>query len=399
VTDAPETAATHPAARTGATSVQVFVRDEDSEGTLRQTFSNLNIRDTQFVTGNIDTAVTALGQLPSPRLLIVDISDVTDPLASVNELANVCEPNTDVIAIGDRNDIVLYRNLKYAGVAEYFFKPLVGDVVTRACNSILNGTTTPLATRTGKLVFILGVRGGVGATTIAVNIAWQLAETRQRWVMLLDLDLQGGDSALQLDAIPSHALREAVEHPERVDKLFLERAVIPVDHRIDLLASLEPLGESIVFNKAAVLTLLTNLLQRYRFIFVDLPASAAAQLLQVLHVPSMCVLVSDGTLASARDTARWVDWMGANTPERTMLYVLNQDGAPNALPQSEFLRAAGRAPDIIVPYDKEIASASILGVKGTHKCAALKRGLAPLLRQLSGEQVTIRSSLLKRIFG
>ncbi len=64
-----------------------------------------------------------------------------------------------------------------------------------------------------------------------------------------------------------------------------------------------------------------------------------------------------------------------------------------------FVRAAGRAPDIVIPYDKEIAAASILGVKGTQKCAALKRGLAPLLRQLSGEQVTIRSSLLKRIFG
>ena len=399
MTDVPEIAAAGPASRSGAATVLVFVPDEDLEGTLRQSFSNLNIRDTRFVTGNIDAAVTALGQQPSPRLLIVDISDVADPLARVNELANVCEPNTDVIAIGDRNDIVLYRDLKYAGVAEYFFKPLVGDVVTRACNSILNGTNTPLAMRTGKLVFILGVRGGVGSTTIAVNTAWQLAETRQRWVMLLDLDLQTGDSALQLDAVPSHALREAVEHPERVDKLFLERAVIPVEHRIDLLASLEPLGEPIAFNKNAVLTLLTNLLQRYRYIFVDLPASSAGQLLRVLHVPSMCVLVSDGTLASARDTARWFDWMGANTPERTMLYVLNQDGAPNALPQSEILRAVGRAPDIVIPYDKEIASASILGVKGTQKCAALKRGLAPLLRQLSGEQVTIRSSLLKRIFG
>ena len=399
MTDVPEIAATSHTSRVGATTVLVFVRDEDSEATLRQSFSNLNIRDTRFVTGNIDTAVTALGQQPSPRLLIVDISDVADPLARVNELANVCEPNTDVVAIGDRNDIVLYRNLKQAGVAEYFFKPLVSDVVTRACNSILNGTTTPLTTRTGKLVFMLGVRGGVGATTIAVNTAWQLAETRQRWVMLLDLDLQNGNSALQLDAVPSHALREAVEHPERVDKLFLERAVIPVEHRIDLLASLEPLGEPIAYNKTAVLTLLTNLLQRYRYVFVDLPASAAAQLLRVLHVPSLCVLVSDGTLASARDAARWVEWMGANTPERTMLYVLNQDGAPNALPQSEILRAVGRAPDIIVPYDKEIAAASILGVKGTQKCAALKRGLAPLLRQLSGEQVTMRSSLLKQIFG
>ncbi len=203
MTDAPEIAATSPASRSGASTVQVFVRDERLEGDTSAIIQQPQYsRYAQFVTGNIETAITALGQQPSPRLLIVDISGVADPLSRVNELANVCEPNTDVIAIGDRNDIVLYRDLKYAGVAEYFFKPLVGDVVTRACNSILNGTTTPLTTRTGKLVFILGVRGGVGATTIAVNTAWQLAETRQRWVMLLDLDLQNGDSALQLDAVP-----------------------------------------------------------------------------------------------------------------------------------------------------------------------------------------------------
>lgn len=399
MTDAPETAATRPAPRAGTTLVQVFVRDEDSKATLRQSFSNLNVRDTQFVVGDIETAVVTLSQQPSPRLLIVDISGVADPLSHVNELANVCEPNTDVIAIGDRNDIVLYRGLKHAGIAEYFFKPLVVDVVSRTCNSILNGTATPDTTRTGKLVFVLGVRGGVGSTTVAVNTAWLLAETRQRWVMLLDLDLQNGDSALQLDAVPSHALREAVEHPERVDKLFLERAVISVEQRIDLLASLEPLGEPIVFNKTAVIGLLVSLLQRYRFVFVDLPASSAAQLMQVLDIPSMCVLVSDGTLASARDTARWTAWMGIAAPQRAVLHLLNRHGAPEALPDAEFVRAAGRAPDITIPYDKEIASASILGIKGTHKCATLKRGLAPLLRQLAGEQVTIRSSLLKRIFG
>jgi pilus assembly protein CpaE len=392
-------AAVHSAARATAPTVQIFIRDRDSEGIIRQSLGNLDIHDAEFVAGNIDTAISTLAQQSSPRLLIVDTSGIEDPISCVSELAEVCEPNTAVVVVGDRNDIVLYRNLKYEGVVEYFFKPLVSDLVTRTCNIALTGSAEPQYTRTGKLVFVLGVRGGVGATTIAVNTAWYLAEMRQRWVVLLDLDVQNGDAALQLDVTPSHALREAFEHPDRVDKLFLERAVLHVDHRIDVLASLEPLVEEIAFEDSAVLSLLEKLLHRYRFIFVDLPPIAAARIMQTLHLPSTCVLVSGGTLVSAREVARWRELIGPNTPERVTLHVLNQHGAPGDIPDAEFARAVGRPPDIMVPYDREIGAAATLGIKGTQKCAPLRRGLAPLLRHLSGEHVEIPRSIISRIFG
>ncbi len=398
MTDTTAAQTPHAGARTAAPTVQVFTRDGESEAAIRQAMTNLNIRDAEYDSGNIEDAITALSQRPSPRLLIVDITATADPVARVNALADVCEPNTGVVVIGDRNDIVLYRDLRHAGVAEYFFKPLVSDLVSRACNAVLTGGTEPQAQRTGKLVFVLGVRGGVGATTIAVNTAWRLAETRQRWVMLLDLDLQNGDAALQLDETPSHALREAVEHPERVDKLFLERAVTPVERRIDLLSSLEPLGEKIMPDAAGIPRLLSSLLQRYRFVFVDIPATLAAEVLPGLPMPMTCVLVSGGSLTSARDVARWRDWFAINMPDRVLLHLMNKHGAPDALPDQEFVRAAGQAPDLKVPFDRDIAAASVLGIKGMQKCAPLTRGLAPLLRQLSGEQAAQQGSFLNRWF-
>lgn len=386
-------------ARASAPIAQVFVNDRDSEGIVRQSLSELGVVDAQFTQGTVTNAISALAQRPSSRLLVVDLSGVNDPVTRINELAEVCEPNTGVIAIGDRNDIILYRDLKYAGIAEYFFKPLVIDLVTRVCNGILTGSVERRGPRTGRLVFVLGVRGGTGATTIATNAAWYLAETRQRWVMLVDLDLQSGDAALQLDVSPSHALREACEHPERVDQLFLERGVIHVSQRLDLLASLDRLGDAIAVADEAVLALLENLLHRYRFVFVDLPPTIAIGLTQVLHLPSTCVLVSNGSLAAARDLTRWRERIGPNTGERTTLHILNKHGAPGSLPDEEFIRAAGQVPDIRIPYDRAIGAASNLGIKSTQKCATLKLGLAPLLRQLSGDQLEVRRSLLGRIFG
>jgi pilus assembly protein CpaE len=379
--------------------VMVFVSDEDSMGVIRQSLADVGLKNVVFVPGDVTTATAAMAQGPSPRILIVDISKVDDPSARISELAGVCEPGIAVIVIGTDNDIRLYRGLKAAGVAEYFFKPLVRNVVARACDAILKGAVTPPATSTGRLVLVLGVRGGVGATTIAVTTAWQMAEVHKRWVMLLDADLCSGDAALQFDKTPSHALAEAIMRPDRVDELFLERGAIHVAPRLDLLASLEPFADPVVMEEPALLSLLETLLRRYRFVFVDVPAMLALKLNQMLHLPSLCVLVSNGTLAAARDVGRWYEKIGPNTAERSTIHILNQSGAVGSLPEAEFVRAAGKAPDLIIPYHRDIATASNLGIKGIQNCGALEHALGPLLRQLAGEVEIAPRSFFNRLFG
>jgi pilus assembly protein CpaE len=396
----PEGVATSTPVRAAAPTAKVFVTDQDSEGVIRQSLSDLGVDDAEFTKGTVETASAALATQASPRLLIVDLSGIEDPLARIDELAGRCEPDVSVVTVGDRNDVILYRHLKEAGVAEYYFKPLVRDLVKRTCSSVLHrGQVKSTSLRSGKLIFVLGVRGGVGATTIAASAAWHMAEKEQRWVMLVDLDMQNGDAALLLDSSPSHALREAFEKPDRVDKLFLERGTIHASQRLDVLASLEPLGENIALNEDAVLLLFGKLLHRYRFIFVDLPAAAAVGLIRVLREPSTCVLVSNASLSSARELVRWRDWIGPNSPERKTLHVLNMAGANGGLSETEFIHVAGQAPDITIGYDRDIAIASNLGIKAIQKCTALKTGVAQLIRDLAGEPVEKPRSLFTRIFG
>ena len=166
-----------------------------------------------------------------------------------------------------------------------------------------------------------------------------------------------------------------------------------------MLAALEPLGGNFQLNEDVVLALFEKLLHRYRFIFVDLPSTVAVGLLRVLHQPSTCVLVSNASLASARELARWRQWIGPNSPERKTLHILNMVGADGGLREAEFVRVAGQAPDISIAYDRSIAIASNLGVKATQKCDVLNRGLAQLLREMAGEPAETSRSIFKRIFG
>jgi pilus assembly protein CpaE len=376
-------------------TAMVYTRDRDAEGVIRQCLTNL-LPSAEFISGTVVNAIKQLAQRSSPRLLIVDVTGSGDPVAQIRSLAEVCEPGTGVIVIGDSNDIRLYRELRWAGIVDYFFKPLVTTLVTQAASGILTGTVEQHASRTGRLVIVLGVRGGVGATTIATSAAWYMAEKRQRRVALLDLDLYAGDAALQLDAAPTHALCEALEHPERVDELFLERAIIHVTERLSLLSSLENLNSPMVLGEESVLSLLDKLLRAYRYVFVDLPAEMAYRLPRVLHIPGICLLVSGPSLVSARDVARWREIIGPGSAERQILHILNKNGAPGGLPSAEFLRAASQAPDITIPYDHNIAVASSLGVKGVLGCATLQHGLAPLFSLMAGEAEEAPHSLFNR---
>jgi pilus assembly protein CpaE len=381
-----------------APRIKVFVADQDSESIVRQALADVGIDDFATTIGNVATARTLLAKQTSPRLLIVDISGVEDPVSSILDLAEVCEPGVGIVAIGDSNDISLYRQLKHAGVAEYFFKPLIRDQIGRCCNDVLTDRFDQPSLFSGKLVFLLGVRGGVGATTLATNAAWYVSEARQRWTMMLDLDMQSGDAALLFDVAPGPALREAFERPDRVDKLFLERGAIHVSKRLNLLASLEPLGSSVEGSEEALRTLLENLLRRYRLVIVDIPASIAGYLPEILQMPSTCVLVANASLTAARDMARWRDMLGPNTRERRTLHVLNHTDAYGGLTEAEFARAAGQPPDVVIAYDRDLATTANLGVKAMQKCPLFKFGMAKMVHDVTGEPLEKPSSIFRRIF-
>ncbi len=387
----------------GKPQALVYVGDTESEAVIRQALSDVGASGVLFKSGGVATAVADRSERASPRLMIVDVSKARDAVAEVAALIGLCDPATAVVVIGASNDIGLYRALKDVGASEYFFKPLVTALLAHTCTNILSNEEPArpgdTKTRKGRLVLVLGARGGVGATTIAVRTAWRLSTNPPRSVALVDLDLQFGDAALQLDAAPNHALREALARADRVDDLFLQRGIINVTKRLDLLASLEPLQETISFEESGFLSLLETLQQRYRYVVVDLPPLRAVGLPNVLRLPSLVMLVSDGGLASAREMARLRDLLGPTTADRTILHVLNKNGGPGALPLAEFTRGAGRAPDVLVPWSREIATAANLGVKIKPECPILDHALAPVFTRLSGEKAPPRRSLLARLLG
>src|SRR6478672_3672595 len=104
-----------------------FICDETALDVLRPVVIEMGWQPEKCNKGGLRNAVQSLSISASPAILLVDLSESGDPLNDINALAEVCEPGTVVIAIGQVNDVRLYRDLVASGIQDYLLKPFSPD--------------------------------------------------------------------------------------------------------------------------------------------------------------------------------------------------------------------------------------------------------------------------------
>ena len=339
-------------ATAGRARLMAFITSGESEAALQACLSQLSFFDATIKSGGIAKAIQHLGVERSPENIIVDISGTDMPASRIHDLAEVCEPGVTVIAIGDRNDIGLYRDLVRAGVSEYIVKPATTQLLAKALSpqpALAEGN--PISRKLGKIVALVGARGGVGTTTLAINLAWYLADRQKRRVLLLDLDLQNGDCALALNVSPTPGLSDALANPLRIDSVFLERAMAAHSERLFVLSAEEPLRADVDFLAEAVETLVGVLRTQFHYIIVDVPRLPGAPYRQSLDMADIRIIVADQTIRSVRDTVRLKAALdGSNAAHRNLIVVNRSgEGGRYVMTLDDMVKVDLR-PNIIIPF-------------------------------------------------
>lgn len=379
-----------------------FLADEDSESALRGGLAEIG-GTLQVRRGDARTAARLLEREPTPDLLLVDISGLDEPIAALEALAGVCTPDVRVLVVGEQTDIAFYRQLtRELGIAEYLSKPLTRDNVARLFGAQMraNGGEAEAGRGGGQLVAVCGVRGGCGATTIAVNLALQLAQTGRGHVAILDLHLRGGTAGLLLGLRSGSGLKVALEEPERADALFVERVGVPVEDRVRLVAAEEPLESHPKPTLEGVQGLVTILRRRFNHVVVDLPFPPSQAERAALEAARHQVMVLPPDMAGIRDAMAARKLLGNGGAAR-VLTVLNRSGMPGSLKPALVTEGLGAAPDIVIPdLPRHLPRAANLGRPALAESAALRRALAPLTQEISAVRATAgKTSFLGRLFG
>jgi pilus assembly protein CpaE len=362
-----------------------FVADAATEAALRDGLAELLPEGLDARRGNIGAAITALQKLPSPQVLIVDISGEDQPLAALSRLAVCVEPDTCVLAIGDIDDLGLYRQLtRGMGVGEYLAKPITRDIVARHFAPLVRGQWPEAERQTGgRLITVTGARGGVGASVIAASLAWYFGVTARRHTMLLDGDLHRGTAALLLDVEPGQGLRTALERPERIDALLAERAALPVADRLHVLSALEPMTRETEYAPGAADDLLGALCRRYNCVVADVPWLPEPFCRDLQRLSHHRVLVLTPTLPAIRDTLRLLDQGGRQTANQFTVIVLNRAGMPGGLRRTQVHEALRVPIDLVIPdLPRQVAAAETMGEPAAMRSSTFRSSIVELARQV-----------------
>ena len=382
-------------------AAMAFLLDDQSESALRgglaDQLSSVNIRR-----GGIRAAVRALKNEASPRVLLVDLSGIEDdPVKALDDLAAVCSPDIKVIVLGDRADIEFYRLVtRRLGVDEYLRKPLTRDAVSSLIGPYLAGAEPEQdRNRGGRVVVVCGARGGVGATTICANLALQISEQTRSHVALLDLHLRGGHAAMLLGERPGPGLRTALEDPEHVDGLLLDRVAIAIGDRMRVIAAEEPFDSDVAPTAAGVGRVIKLLRQRFNVIIVDMPMPPTAAEGEALLSARQALIVLQPDVASLRDAQQVKRLINARIGAGRVLTVLNRSNMPGALKAEMIQQGLGEKPEIVIPdLAKSLVTAANLGRPALKDCAALRRALTPLTQEVSGVDLRPAGTSLLKFF-
>jgi len=338
--------------------------------------------------GGLRNAVQTLSVSASPSILFVDLSESGDPLSDINGLAEVCEPGTVVIAAGQVNDVRLYRDLVASGIQDYLLKPFTADQLRDAfAHAQLtisgprlseNATEKPNVTAA-----VIGVRGGVGASTIASSLAWLMGDKGGRSTALLDLDIHFGTGALSLDLEPGRGLTDAIENPSRIDGLFIERAMVRANDKLCVLSAEAPLNQSVLSDGSAFFQLQEEIRHAFEGTVIDLPRNMLVQFPHLIGDVNVIVIVVDFTLAATRDAIRVLSWLKANAAQARVVVVANRVlGSVQEVSRKDFEHSIERKVDVLMPFEPKAAmQAAKLGqplAKST-KSSKLSQPLGQLL--------------------
>jgi pilus assembly protein CpaE len=355
--------------------------------------------------GGLSAAVEHYSSSPTPNLVIVESRLPPNELfAALSGLASVCDPSSKVVIIGHHNDITLYRELVRSGISEYLVAPVsIADIVGVVSQIFVDPTSAPL----GRVTAFIGAKGGVGASTIAHNIAWASSSLFKAETILLDADLAFGTANMNFDQDPAQGMMDAVFSTSRVDETMLDRLLTRCSEHLSMLAAPATLDRTYDLSSEAMSPLLEVAQRSTPQIIVDVPHMWNEWTKRTLMAADEVVIVAEPELGSLRNAKNLLDQLNALRPnDKKPHLILNQVGVPKRpeISVKEFTAPLGITPIAVIPFEPQLfGNASNNGqmigeTDAAHAVSAIFNDVAHVLTGRA-EVKTAKKSALSGVLG
>lgn len=384
---------THPSSGTLGHTQLILFANASCVDAVKLAATDLGFTQVKIETGDATSAAAYFAQNASPEILIVEIGTAAEAPAQLDALADVLNPHTKVLATGNVDSIRFYQWLNDLGIEGYLLQPFSAAELKGAIakgNVRKPDVAAADAAKTKKIIAVIGSRGGVGTTMIATNLAAIFVQDYKITTALADLDPYFGSVALALDLEPGRGLRDALEKPDRVDGLFLERVMVKPFAGLGILSAEEPLMDTITMQPNAGEMIFAALKEKFTCMVVDLPRQMNPMTRHVLAHADHVIIVAEPQITGLRDTLRIKDYLVEQLKRPVPLVVLNKVGvsAANELSAKEFAKNYGHDVRAQFNFMHDIVAATAQGelLSATPKLNNALNPLRSIAREFMGSE-------------
>lgn len=337
-------------------SIQAFCETAPAADAVRSAAEDRRLAKTHFALhwGGVYAAVSHFTSRPTPNVILIEsMLDCRNMLAVLDRLAQSCDSDTKVIIIGYINDVLFYRELLKRGVSEYLVAPITPPQVIEAISNIYNNLNEAPV---GRLHAFIGAKGGVGSSTVCHNVAWSMSELLAKAVVIADLDLAFGTTALDFNQDPVQGIAEALATPERLDDVLLDRLLTPFSEHLSIFAAPAALDRILDITPEACDIVLDVVRRNVPYVALDLPHTWSSWTRQILLNADEVVITAAPDLPNLRNAKNLLDLLRQSRhhdgPPRLVLNMVNLPKRPE-ITVKDFCRSLDVKATAVIEFDAE----------------------------------------------
>jgi pilus assembly protein CpaE len=290
----------------------VIIIDEDatSRALIRSTLQEINGIEILAETDSLVYGYELIRQ-NRPKMVFMDLRQNPQRSLETAQRVSAFFKETLLVASGDQMNLEMIKACMEAGVRDFLQRPLQAAEIRAIFEKhrLALVADSQAGDRTGRIITVFSNKGGLGKTTIAVNLAIALSETVKKPVALVDLNLQLGDITTFLDVEPKQTIVDIAKNIGRVDAAYLESSLAQL-HCPANGAKLYVLADPLHVEDAEDMTadqinaVLTVLRATFEYVVIDTTTSFDSKTLAALDLADHILLVSMVNLPSIRSSQR-----------------------------------------------------------------------------------------------
>ena len=314
----------------------------------------------------------SLAKSTEPEVVVISIEEpLIRALQTVEALRDLL-PTSPIVGHSSIRDPNAMRRAMLAGVKDYLLSPLKEEEVIGSINTVIAqeerrralmaGETEDLVAA-GTVLTVFGAKGGIGKTTIATNLATALVQKTNQSVVTVDLDTRFGDVAILMDIPVERSIADLAIPEEEITRELLQDCIYTHNTGVAILpAPIRPTDWRSV-HAGHIERIVQFLMQTYDYVILDTPGTFNDIVARALELATMVVLVATVDMASLKDTLLAIDMLRSwNFPQEKIKLVINATNEATTVHPQEIKRMLGREVFWSVPYDRNISTATQLGM-------------------------------------